>query len=143
MTLIDPSTGSTAIHVRNWNAPFFTGSSFTRTGADHVRPPSREAATNTSGSPLRASIQLTYSDPRFGPALRSTPVTGMPFDRSTPSPPRSQPPGMSAIFLSAPNVSPASLDTSNTRPAGPAHTTYTSPFVPTDGTTPSTALSLS
>jgi hypothetical protein len=57
--LTEPSDGSTAIHVKNCTAPFFTGSSFTRTGADHVRPPSGERITKTSGSPFRVSIQFT------------------------------------------------------------------------------------
>src|SRR6185369_11909643 len=141
MTLIDPSAGSIAIHVKNCALPFLVGSSFTRTGADHVSPPSLDDITNTSSSPLRASIQLTYSVPLFGPLLRSTPVTGMPLARSSPSTEKSQPPGMLPITLSLPNVKPPSSDLSITRPSGPAHTTYTSPFGPTAGTAPSTVLS--
>lgn len=53
----EPSTGSTAIHVNICAAPF--GSSFTRTGAPHVLPPSREASRNTSVSPFRSSMKLT------------------------------------------------------------------------------------
>src|SRR5829696_8053603 len=134
MILIDPSTGSTDIHVKNCSFPFFTGSSFTRTGVLHESPPSRDDITNTSGSPLRASIQLTYSVPLFGPLLRSTPVTGIPFALLRPSTGMSQPPGMLPITLSFPNVRPPSIDLSSTRPSGPAHTTYTSPFGPTAAT---------
>src|ERR1700681_2222347 len=119
----EPSIGSTDIQVKNCTLPFFKGSSLTRTGADHVSPPLGDDAMKTSGSPLRASIQLRYSVPLFGPALKSTPVTGIPFARSRPSTEKSQPPGIGPITLSLPNVKPASMDFLKTRPSGPAQTT--------------------
>src|ERR1700716_2008601 len=139
----EPSERSTDIQVKNCTLPFFKGSSLTRTGADQVSPPSRDDIKNTSGSPLRASIQLTYSVPLFGPPLKSTPVTGIPFARSSPATEKSQPPGIWSITLSLPKVRPPSSDFLKIRPSGPAQTTYTSPFGPTAGTAPSTVLSLS
>src|SRR5439155_16908519 len=115
---IDPSIGSTDIQVKNCTLPFFKGSSFTRTGVDQVSPPSRDDITKTSGSPLRASIQLTYSVPLFGPLLKSTPVTGIPFARTRASTEKSQPPGICPITFSFPKVRPASADFLNTRPSG-------------------------
>src|SRR5262245_45379383 len=67
----------------------------------------------------------------------------MPFARSTPATSKSQPPGRSLTLLSIPKVTPASRDTSQTNPDGPAHARYTSPPMPIDGTAPSSVLSLS
>src|SRR6266566_4011845 len=143
MIFTEPSVGSTDIQVKNCSLPFFNGSSLTRTGGDQFSPPSLDDITNTSGSPLRASIQLRYSVPLFGPLLKSTPVTGIPFARSSPATEKSQPPGICPITLSLLKVSPPSTDFLKTRPGGPTQTTYTSPFGPTAGTAPSTVLSLS
>src|SRR5688500_7422167 len=122
MMFTEPSIGSTAIHVKNCTFPFLTLSSLTRTGVDQLSPPSREDIRKTSGSPLRASIQLTYSVPLFDPLLRSTAVLGIPLARVSPSTEKSQPPGMSPITLSLPNESPPSSDLSKTRPSELAHT---------------------
>src|SRR5215831_16760375 len=118
----DPSTGSTDIQVKNWAFPFLTGSSLTRTGADHVSPPSFDDIRNTSGSPFRASIQFTYNVPLFGPSPKSTAVSGIPFARSRPSTEKSQPPGIRLITFSLLKFSPPSVDFLNTSPAGPAQT---------------------
>src|SRR2546421_5930349 len=112
----EPSTGSTDIQVKNCTLLFFNASSLTRVGADQVSPPSFDDITKTSGSPLRASIQLTYSVPLFGLLLKSTPVTGIPFARSSPATGKSQPPGVWLIVFSLPNVTPASVDFLNTSP---------------------------
>src|SRR5205814_8786913 len=100
----------------------FTGSSSTGTGADHVVPPSRDDITKTSASQLGASIQLTYSIPLFGPVLKSTPVTAMPFARSRPSIAKSQPPGIGSIVFSFEKFKPPSSDFLKTSPDGPAQT---------------------
>src|SRR5207248_4659445 len=48
----------TATLGRYWLVPSFIGSSLTRTGADHVFPPSEDFFTNTSSSPFRPSIHV-------------------------------------------------------------------------------------
>src|SRR5258708_17221989 len=126
----EPSERSTDIQVKNCTLPFFKGSLLTRMGADQVSPPSRDDIKNTSGSPLRASIQLTYSVPLFGPLLKSTPVTGIPFARSSPATEKSQPPGIWSITLSLPKVSPPSTHFLKIRPTWPAPPTSTSPSPP-------------
>src|SRR5262245_35108286 len=82
-------------------------------------------------------------EPRSLPALKSTHVIGRPLARPRPLIATSQPPGMSLMTLSTPNLKPPSVDRSQTSPCGPAQTTYTSPLGPTAGTAPITVLLLS
>src|SRR5215469_1696114 len=73
----EPSDGSTESHWLNWSFATPVGSSFTRSGALQVLPPSVERDRKMS-VPLAGvwSIHEQYMLPRFGPVLVSAPHAG-------------------------------------------------------------------
>src|SRR6266566_2676792 len=73
----DPSDGSTESHWLNWSFATPVGSSFTRSGAPQVRPPSVDRDRKMS-VPLAGvwSIHEQYRLPRFGPVFVSAPHAG-------------------------------------------------------------------
>src|SRR5215470_7824479 len=73
----DPSDGSTESHWLNWSFATPVGSSFTRSGALQVLPPSVDREVKMS-VPLEgvSSIQEQYRLPRLGPVLVSAPHAG-------------------------------------------------------------------
>src|SRR5215472_4216326 len=73
----EPSDGSTESHWLNWSLATPVGSSFTRSGAPQVLPPSVDRDMKMS-VPLAGvwSILEQYRLPRFGPVLVSAPHAG-------------------------------------------------------------------
>src|SRR5215467_13286401 len=73
----EPSDGSTESHWLNWSFATPVGSSFTRSGALQVLPPSADRDMKMS-VPLAGvwSIHEQYRLPRFGPVLVSAPHAG-------------------------------------------------------------------
>src|SRR5215470_1239485 len=76
-TFTEPSDGSTESHWLNWSFATPAGSSFTRSGALQVLPPSVERDTKMSVALAGVwSIHEQYRSPRFGPVLLSAPHAG-------------------------------------------------------------------